>query len=78
MKLLKDLFFEANNASLDWGRLVGILVVGSVLAAAWGNYHHGQAIDLGPTGLPGGLATILAAASYYILKDRQQAGKHDG
>jgi hypothetical protein len=73
VKLLKDVLFDATNSSLDWGRVMGILAVLSVLAAAVGNFYHGKEIDLGPTGLPGGLATILAAAVVYIIKDRQQA-----
>jgi hypothetical protein len=73
VKLLKDLLFDATNSSLDWGRLVGVTAVLSVLIAAAGNFYHGKEIDIGPTGLPGGLATILAAASFYIIKDRQNA-----
>jgi hypothetical protein len=73
MKLIKDILFDATNQSLDVGRLIGVISVLSVLVAAAGNFYRGQAIDLGPTGLPGGLATILAAAALYIMKDRQQA-----
>lgn len=71
MNPFKDLLFDAQNSHLDWGRLMGILAVASILVAAFGNYHMGKEIDLGPTGLPGGLATILAAAAYYIIRDRQ-------
>lgn len=73
MNLFKDIFYDAKNEHFDWGRLMGLVAIASVLAAAWGNYHHGQTIDVGPTGLPGGLATILGAASFYIIKDRQQS-----
>lgn len=72
MKLLKDVLFDAKNTHLDWGRIMGVVAIVSVLLAAVGNYLHGKEIDLGPTGLPGGLATILAAAVVYIIKDRQQ------
>jgi hypothetical protein len=74
MKLLKDILFDATNSSLDVGRIIGVVSVLSVLVAAVGNYLHGKEIDLGPTGLPGGLATILAAAALYIIQDRKQAG----
>jgi hypothetical protein len=73
VSLLKDVLYDATNAHLDAPRLIGVLAFLSVLAAAVGNYLHGKEIDLGPTGLPGGLATILAAAAIYIIQDRKQA-----
>ena len=73
MKLIKDILFDATNHHLDAGRVIGVLSVLAVLVGAVANYHLGKELDLGPTGLPGGLATILAAASLYIIGDRKVA-----
>jgi hypothetical protein len=68
---LKDLFYGVGNNHLDHGRVAAFLCLCSLLwATAW-NMHLRQPIDLGPTGLGGGLAGVLTAAVIYMFKDRQ-------
>ena len=71
---LKDLFYDPTNTKLDIGRVLGTGALGLLAAATRHNaLDLKQAIDLGPTGLPGGLATVLGAIALYIFHDRQQA-----
>jgi hypothetical protein len=73
---LKDLLYDPSNTRLDIGRTLGVTAfVLLTLAAKHNAIDLKQPLDLGPTGFPGGLATVLAAASVYIFKDRQQAGE---
>lgn len=72
---LKDLLYDPTNTKLDIGRTLGMAAfVLLALAAKHNAIDLKQPLDLGPTGFPGGLATVLAAAGVYIFKDRQQAG----
>jgi hypothetical protein len=71
----KDLFYDPTNSSLDIGRVFAAGAYGLIAVAT----HHNAvdlklAIDLSPTGLPGGLALMSGALATYIWHDRQQAG----
>jgi hypothetical protein len=70
---LKDLLYDPTNAHLDPGRVAGWLSILTIIAAAGWNIHLGKEIDLGVSGLPGGLGALLTAAVIYLIKDRQQA-----
>jgi hypothetical protein len=70
---LKDLLYDPSNCHLDPGRVTGWLTIITIIVAALWNIHLGKEIDLGVTGLPGGLAALLGAAVVYLIKDRQQA-----
>jgi hypothetical protein len=66
LKVLQDLFKGPANLYWDLGRwVVGASVALMVIAAAW-NMHIGEAIELGPDGLGGGLAALLTAGAALI------------
>lgn len=71
---LKDLFYSPGNKRLDNGRVAAFFAFALMLVAVAQNIRIGAAIDVGPTGLGGGLAAVLAAAEYYLFKDRAQRG----
>lgn len=74
MKLLKDLFMGINNVSWDLGRIVGALGIAMMLGGQVWNILLGLPIELGPTGLGGGLAAVLGGAAALIYaKDRAKA-----
>jgi hypothetical protein len=71
MKLIKDLFYGPGNLAADLGRIVGALAVAMMLGGQVWNIMLGLPIELGPTGLGGGLAAVLGGAAALIYaKDR--------
>lgn len=74
MKLIKDLFKGPGNLAWDLGRFVAfgagfVMVVGQ----AW-NMWLGLPIELGPTGLGGGLGAVMAGqAALIFAKDKAGA-----
>lgn len=63
---LRDLFFGPGNVYLDLGRILAtITALALICAQAW-NIYLGKEIDLGPSGLGGGLAAVLTAAAALI------------
>lgn len=72
---LKDLLYDPTNTHLDPGRVAGWVTILTVIGAAVWNVHLGQPIDVGVSGLPGGLGALLTAAVVYLIKDRKQAGQ---
>lgn len=74
---LKDLLYDPTNSHLDPGRAIGWLSALAVVGAAVWNARLGMPIDLGVTGFPGGLATLLGAAAIYIIHDRRNAARGD-
>lgn len=71
---LKDLFYAPGNKKLDNGRLAAFGSFVMVALAVAHNIRVGQPIDLGPTGLLGGLAALLAAVEIYLVRDRKARG----
>lgn len=74
MKLIKDLFKNPGNLAWDLARFIatggGLLMVA---AQAW-NMHLGLPIELGPTGLGGGLGAVMAGqAALIFAKDKAGA-----
>jgi hypothetical protein len=70
---LKDLFYDPTNTRFDIGRGMGVAAFGYLIRATEVNIHNHVSLDLGPTGLPGGLATVLGAAAAYVIYDRKRA-----
>lgn len=74
MKFLRDLFMNVGNANWDLGRIGAAFAVLMMFAAAVWNVLLGLPIELGPTGLGGGLAAVLGGAAAWIYaKDRARA-----
>lgn len=74
VRRLKDLFYGPGNNTLDHGRCVAFGAFVLMLAATVQNIRIGAAIDLGPAGLGGGLAAVLAAVEIYLVRDRKARG----
>lgn len=72
---LKDLFYGVGNNHLDHGRVAAFVSIAIMIRATFYNMSLGQPIDLGPSGLGGGLAAILTAAVIYMFKERQRSGQ---
>lgn len=72
---LKDLFYGPGNSNLDHGRVTAFLSFATIVAGLVHNIRLGQPIDLGPAGLPGGLALVLGALVVYLYKDRHGVGQ---
>jgi hypothetical protein len=70
---LKDIFYDSTNNHLDHGRVAAFLSINTLIVATFWNMHLHQAIDLGPSGLGGGLGALLTAAVVYMYKDRQSS-----
>lgn len=71
MNLLRDLFAGPGNANWDLGRIVGAVGVLMMLSGQVWNILLGLPVELGPTGLGGGLAAVIGAAAALIYaKDR--------
>jgi hypothetical protein len=68
---LKDLFYGPGNTKLDNGRVAALIALCMMVAGVWHNVRLEQAIDLGPAGLGGGLAAVLAALETYLFFDRR-------
>lgn len=69
--IVRDLLKGPNNLYWDLGRIMAVVSVAATLVAAYHNYSLGLPIELGPTGLAGGLAAIITASAALILvKDR--------
>lgn len=74
MKFVRDLFMNVGNANWDLGRIGAAFSVLMMFAAALWNVLLGLPIELGPTGLGGGLAAVLGGAAAWIYaKDRARA-----
>ncbi len=74
MKLLQDLFMGVGNANWDLGRILGAIGVLMMLGGQAWNMALGLPLELGPTGLGGGLAAVIgAAAALVYAKDRAKA-----
>jgi hypothetical protein len=73
-KRLQDLFFGPDNSFLDLGRVLAFLGVLSMLLGQLWNVLLGLPLELGPTGLGGGLGAVLGGAAALIYaKDRAKA-----
>lgn len=68
---LKDLFYSPGNKRLDNGRVAAFLAFALMIGAVAQNIRIGAAIDVGPAGLGGGLAAVLAAVEIYLVRDRK-------
>jgi hypothetical protein len=74
MKILKDLFYGPGNTAADLGRIIGAVGVLMMLGGQVWNVLLGLPLELGPTGLGGGLAAVIgAAAALVYAKDRARA-----
>ena len=71
---VKDLLYDPGNNHLDAGRVAGWVAMIGVLSGVVWNIHLGKEIDLGVTGLPGGLGALLGALVVYLIRDRAQNG----
>jgi hypothetical protein len=73
MKLVRDLLFGPGNEHLELGRVLAALGGAMMAGAAGWNVSLGLPIDLGPTGLGGGLGAVFAGAAGLIwAKNRAQ------
>ena len=71
MSIIKDLLKGPGNVAWDLGRLAVALGTGSVVASVVWNILLGLPIELGPTGLPGGLGAFFGGCAALIYaKDR--------
>jgi hypothetical protein len=74
MKWLKDLFYGPDNQALELGRVIAFFATFSMLLGALWNVLLGLPLELGPTGLGGGLAAVLGGAAALIYaKDRAKS-----
>jgi hypothetical protein len=73
-KFFRDLFYGPGNENADLGRIVGFVGVLMMLGGQVWNMLLGLPLELGPTGLGGGLAAVIGAAAALIYaKDRAKA-----
>lgn len=73
-KIFRDLFYGPGNEAADLGRIIGALGVLMMLGGQVWNILLGLPVELGPTGLGGGLAAVIgAAAALVYAKDRAKA-----
>jgi hypothetical protein len=74
MKLLKDLFMGVGNQAWDLGRIIAAAGIAMMLGGQVWNILLGLPVELGPTGLGGGLGLVLTGAAAMIYaKDRAKA-----
>lgn len=62
----KDVFYDTDNEHLDGARVIAYVAIIAELAAVRHNMILKQPIDLGPSGLGGGLSAILAAGAGFL------------
>lgn len=73
-KFFKDLFYGPGNTNADLGRIIGAVGVLMMIGGQIWNILLGLPLELGPTGLGGGLAAVIgAAAALVYAKDRAKA-----
>jgi len=72
---LVDLFKGPGNVYWDLGRIIVFGSAALMTGAALWNIHLGKDIDLGPSGLGGGLAALLTAGAALIAAKDLAAGK---
>ena len=73
-KFLKDLFYGPGNTAADLGRIIGAFGVLMMLGGQVWNVMLGLPLELGPSGLGGGLAAVIGgAAALVYAKDRAKA-----
>jgi hypothetical protein len=73
-KVFRDLFYGPGNDAADLGRIIGTLGVLMMLGGQAWNMALGLPLELGPTGLGGGLAAVIGASAALIYaKDRAKA-----
>lgn len=71
---VEDLFKGPNNDYWDLGRILGAVGVTLMVIGQLWNIALGLPIELGPTGLGGGLGAVLAGVAALIYaKDRAKA-----
>lgn len=71
MKFLKDLFYGHENKAAELGRILAFVGTLMMLGGQVWNIMLGLPIELGPTGLGGGLAAFYGACAAFIYaKDR--------
>lgn len=74
MKLIKDLFKGPGNLAWDLGRFVAFGAGLAMLAGQAWNIYLGLPVELGPTGLGGGLGAVMAGqAALIFAKDKAGA-----
>lgn len=74
MKLIVDLFKGPGNLAWDLGRFVAFGAGAAMLAGQVWNIILGLPIELGPTGLGGGLGAVMAGqAALIFAKDKAGA-----
>jgi len=77
-KLIRDLLMGPGNRWWCAGRFWSGLAFLAVFAAAAWNAALGKEIDLGPSGLPGGLAALAAAVAAFIFAKDRASPHHPG
>lgn len=71
LRFIRDLFKGPANAYWDLARIGSTIAVLAMLAGQGWNIYLGLPIELGPTGLGGGLAAVLTASAGFVwAKDR--------
>ena len=74
MKLIKDLLKGPTNAYWDLGRILALVAALMMLGGQVWNIRLGLPLELGPTGLGGGLAAVLGGmAALIFAKDKAGA-----
>ena len=74
MKIIKDLFKGPGNIAWDLGRFVAFGAGIAMLSGQVWNIWLGLPIELGPTGLGGGLGAVMAGqAALIFAKDKAGA-----
>jgi hypothetical protein len=71
-----DLFKGPGNHYWDLGRIISGVSVGAMIGAQLWNIHLGKEIDLGPTGLGGGLTAVLGGCAGFLAAKAWERSKH--
>lgn len=72
-----DLFKGPGNHYWDLGRIISALAVLMMLGGQAWNMHLKQPVDLGPSGLGGGIAAVVGACAAFLAAKAWERSKHE-